>query len=166
MRRKRRSTPPAVFEDPLKDYSPPKYEDELERSLCEDRVDVIKTRPFTTIDADTPIEQALRTMAELDVACLLITERDHLVGIFSERDVLFRVAHQYEQIKGQPVREVMTGRPAAVYETDTPAKAINLMATGGFRHVPILNIEERVVGIIGPRRVTAYLQNLLTETAG
>jgi CBS domain-containing protein len=164
MRRKRRDTQPGTFEDPLKNYDPLDSTDPLERGLCLDRVDVVQVKPFTTLDADATIQDALALMAKHEIACLLITQHDKLVGIFSERDVLNRVAHRYDEIKFKPVRDYMTDKPAAVYETDSPAKALNLMATGGFRHVPILNVEDKVVGIIGPRRVTAYLQKLLKKS--
>lgn len=153
---------PAEFRDPLKNYEPPEYADELERSLTEDTVEaVMQTRPFRTIDPQTPIEQAMRLMVDLDVACLLVTEHDRLVGIFSERDVLAKVADDFETMRSRPVGEVMTPKPVAVYQTDSPAKALNVMVTGGFRHVPILDVDDKLVGILGPRRVTAYVQKYL-----
>lgn len=157
MKRRRRSTQAGEYQDPLKDYSPPDYEDDLERSLCEEMVGVIQTKPFLTIDVETPIEQVLQLMAQHDIASVLVTEANRLIGIFSERDVLNLVAESYDAIKDHTVREVMTKNPVSIDETDSPAKAINLMAVGGFRHVPIVNPHDQVVGIVGPKRVTAYL---------
>jgi len=54
--------------------------------------------------------------------------------------------------------EVMTANPLVVHETDSPGTALNLMAVQSFRHVPILSVDKKVVGIIGPRRLTDYLQ--------
>ena len=157
-RRKRRSTQAGEFEDPINNYDPPTYEDELEQSLGEDEVKSMQTQPYTAIDASVTIEDAVKLMCERDIACVLVTENDRLAGIFSERDVLNKVADRYEQIKSHPITEVMTAKPLAVYETDCPAKPLNLMAVGGFRHVPILDLDEQVVGVLGPRRVTEYLQ--------
>lgn len=157
MRRKRKDTQAGEFNDPLKDYSEPSYEDDMERSICEDRVDTVQITPFVTLDADTTVEQTLRMMYEKNIAWVMITENDRLAGIFSERDVLYKVADRFDQLKGQPIREVMTPDPVFVYETDSPAKALNMMAIGGFRHVPILDLDEKIVGVLGPRRVTAYL---------
>lgn len=160
IKRKRRDTPPGEFRDPLSDYSPPDYADEMERALCEDSVVDIGIRPFITIPPQTAIEAAVRKMAELDVACLMIAEGDRLEGILSERDLL-RVAEKYEQIKNRPVREIMTPNPVIAHSTDSPAKALNQMAVGGFRHIPVLDVDEKIVGIVGPRRATAYLQHQL-----
>ncbi len=56
---------------------------------------------------------------------------------------------------------VMTPDPVCVYETDTPAKALNLMAVGSFRHIPVLDVDGKIVGIVGPSRTSAYLQEKL-----
>ena len=157
-RRKRRTPEDGEFKDPLKDYSPPDYQDQLEQALIEGRVRDMKIEPFTALPSETTIEETLRRMSELNIACVLIVENDRLCGIFSERDVLYRVADRFEQFKGRPVSEVMTPGPSAVHRTDSPAKALNLMADQGFRHVPILNVDDKVVGILGPRRVTTFLR--------
>ena len=157
MRRKRRDIQEGEFNDPLKDYSEPSYEDEMERAVSEDRVDAIQIKPFVTLDANTTVEQTLRMMYEKNIAWVMITEDDRLAGIFSERDVLYKVADRFDELSCKPIREVMTPDPVFVYETDSPAKALNMMAVGGFRHVPILDLDEKIVGVLGPRRVTAYL---------
>ncbi len=151
------------FHDPLGDYARGEHADDLERSLAEETVAAMKTRPFKTIGPGTTIDEAMRTMVDMDIACLLVTEGDRLVGIVSERDVLRRVAEGYPANKDEPVSGVMTPQPVAIYETDTPAKALSVMVIGGFRHVPILDVDDKVVGILGPRRVTAYLQKYLAR---
>ena len=159
MKRRRRSTQAGEFEDPLKDYTTPQFEDSMEQSLSEETVQALKTTPYSQVAPTTTVEETLRLMAQHDIASVLVTENDRLVGIFSERDVLNKVADRYDQLRNQPVRDIMTPNPVVVYETDSPAKAINLMAEGGFRHVPILDINDKVVGILGPRRITSYLRD-------
>jgi len=51
----------------------------------------------------------------------------------------------------------MTHSVMTAYTADSPGKAMNLMAIGGFRHVPILDVDDKVVGILGPRRVSEFL---------
>jgi CBS domain-containing protein len=153
------------FEDPLKNFERPTFDDELERSLAEDPVTVMEHTPFEAVTPDTAVETAMRKMVDLEIACLMVVDPHQggkLVGIFSERDILTRVAPEFDRVKDKPIREVMTPDPIVVYETDTPAKALNLMSIGGFRHVPILDVDDKVIGILGPRRVTAYVQKFLT----
>jgi len=76
--------------------------------------------------------------------------------------VLTKVADEFESVNDGPVSKIMTPNPMAVYVTDSPGKAMNLMATMGIRHVPILDVDDKVVGILGPRRVTNFLKTHLS----
>ncbi len=164
MKRKRRATPPGEFHDPLSNYEEPQFDDNLERSLLLDVIsDVMTYKPFKTVAAKATVEQAMKIMAELEVACLMVTEDDRLVGIFSERDVINKVTENYYAVKDRPISELMTPDPIVVHESDCPAKAINQMAVGGFRHIPVLTVDERIAGILGPRRVVKYVENFLHE---
>ena len=147
------------FKDPLKNYDGPEYADELERTIVESAIDRMRYQPVETIPSDATVEQTMRAMAEQDVGCAVIVDADgRLAGIFSERDVLNRVASRFEQIKDAPITTVMTRSPMAAYTSDSTGKAMNLMAIGGFRHVPILDVDDKVVGVLGPRRVSEFLQ--------
>ena len=158
MRRKRRDTDAGDFSDPLKDYSAADYTDDLERSLSEDEIKSLQITPFDTISPETTVREAMQRMAEIGVACYMVTEDKKLVGVFTERDVLDKVAARYDELVDGPVSAVMTTGVVVAYQTDFVAKAINYMAIGGFRHIPVLDVDDNVVGILGPRRVTAYLQ--------
>ena len=158
MKRKRRPVPPGEYQDPDLVFDPPVFADELERSLAEDTVMVMKTAPFRAVPPDMPVEDMMRAMVRQDIACVVVLEHDKLLGVISERDILTRVAFQYEKVRRRPVREVMTRDPVFVRDTDSPALALNLMAVGGFRHIPIVDVDGRVVGIIGPRRILNYLE--------
>jgi len=160
-KRQRRGADDVEFSDPLKRYEGCTPSDDLERALCEGTVADVGPMSIATASPIDTIESAVIRMAELDVGCLLILETDRLVGIFTQSDLLRRVIDRYDLIKGTLLRDVMTPDPAFVRNTDSPAKAINLMSTGGFRHVPVLDVDDRVVGIIGPRRVTQYLRQHL-----
>ena len=150
------------FQDPLKNYAGPEGVDELEQTLVEAEIALMQIQPVATLPTDATIEQAMRMMADLDIGCTLIVEGDgRLAGIFSERDVLNKVADRYDDIKGSSVSLVMTRSTMAAYTSDSPGKAMNLMAIGGFRHVPILDVDDKVVGILGPRRISKFLQTYL-----
>jgi CBS domain-containing protein len=148
---------PEDFQDPLEDYEPKTYDDPLEEALAEETVAGIRHEPFVSIPPDTPIHAAVKKLSGLQVACLLVEEDRKLVGVFSGRDVLDRVSQEYDQIKHRPIRDVMTSNPFYVYETDSPAAALAVMAVAGFRHVPVLNLDDELVGIVSPQRVTAFL---------
>ncbi len=148
---------PEDFQDPLENYEPKTYEDPLEQALAEETVSAIRHEPYVRIPPDTSVQAAVEKLAGLHVACLLVEQEGKLVGVFSDRDVLSRVAEEYDQLKDQPVSEVMTNNPIYVYETDSPAAALAVMAVAGYRHVPVLNLDDQLVGIVSPQRVTAFL---------
>ena len=88
------------------------------------------------IDASTPIDAAIARMQAEAIDCLLVTEGETLVGIFTDRDAILKVAGSSEG--NRPVREVMTPDPVILRSGDPVAVAIHKMAVGGFRHVPIV----------------------------
>jgi CBS domain-containing protein len=149
---------PEDFQDPLENYDPKKYTDPLERALAEEPVMQIRHEPMATIAPETPIRDAVKRLAGLHVACLLVEQEGKLLGVFSDRDVLDKVALEYDDVKDLPVRDVMTSDPVYVNETDSAAAAFSVMAVAGFRHVPILDVKQNLVGIVSPQRVTAFLE--------
>ena len=93
----------------------------------------------------------------------MVEENGKLVGVFSDRDVLDKVALEFDAVKDRPVRELMTTNPVYVCETDTPAAALAVMAVSGFRHVPLVKLDETILGIISPQRVIKFLREHSAE---
>jgi signal-transduction protein with cAMP-binding, CBS, and nucleotidyltransferase domain len=88
------------------------------------------------IDANARVDDAIARMQSEGIDCLLVTEGEALVGIFTDRDAILKVAGRAGG--DQPVREVMTPDPVILRSGDPVAVAIHKMAVGGFRHVPIV----------------------------
>ncbi len=145
------------FQDPLEDYDPPKYKDPLEEALAEKSVTEIQASPHTVIPADMSVQDAMRKLAGQDIACVMVEEDGRLAGVFSDRDVLDRVALEFDSVKHQPISSVMTTEPVCVYETDSAAAALSVMAVTGYRHVPVVSLDENILGIISPQRLTKFL---------
>lgn len=151
------------YRDPLENYDPKQYAGPLERALATGSVSAIESRPFVTVPPTITVEEAMTKLVDLSIACLLVSENDRLVGIFTERDALNKVALEYEQLKHRPVAEFMTSNPVFVYSTDSPAAALAVMAAAGFRHVPVIDLNNCITGVISPQRVTAFLENYLHD---
>lgn len=150
------------FQDPLENYDPPSYSDPLEEALAEQLVTEIQATPYATVNQETPISEALGKLVGDDIACLLVADDDgKLVGVFSDRDVLNHVALEYDQVKNQPVSSVMTPNPVYVYQSDSAAAALSVMAVSGYRHVPVVDLKEHITGIISPQRVTQFMNQYL-----
>ena len=146
------------YQDPLENYDPRKYEDPLEHALAEETVQAIQSQPYVSVPPNATVGEALRKLVALDVACVLVEDEGKLVGVFSERDLLNKVALEYDQVKNQPITDLMTSNPTYIYNTDSSAAALSVMAATGYRHVPVVDLDEKLIGIIGPLRVTTFLQ--------
>lgn len=147
------------FQDPLENYDPVDYDDPLEEALATQPVSAMQATPYASIAPDTSIRDAVRQLAGMHVACLLVEDDQKLLGVFTDRNVLDQVALEYDQLKHQPVSEVMTTNPVFVYETDSSAAVFTVMAVHGFRHVPVLTNDRKIAGIASPHRISSFLRD-------
>lgn len=110
------------------------------------------------VDATTQAGDAVRLMHEREVDCVLVVERGRLVGIFTDRDAVLKLAGR--SLDSVPLTELMTRDPVVLRHDDTIAVAINKMAVGGFRHIPIVD-EGRPTGVVSARDVFHHLAESL-----
>jgi CBS domain-containing protein len=156
--------PLAAFDDPLSDYRSPAYQNEIQRALAEESVSSIQSQPFIHIRSTAPIRQAVQALHGARASSLLVVEDGKVVGIFTERDVLERVAEQFPKLASRPVREVMTSDPMVVYESDPAGIAVAAIAVAGHRHVPVLKVDATLDGIVSPRRLLHFLERHLEDS--
>ena len=130
---------------------------EVERGLLRDRIESLNPNKPLSVGPDVTIGEVLKTMVARGVGCMMIVEGDRLLGIFSERDAMMRLNVDAAKMADRPVSEVMTVNPATLRERDKIAFALQRMNVGGFRHVPILDSEDRLVGVISIRDILRYL---------
>jgi CBS domain-containing protein len=154
---------PAAFEDPLSDYEPIQYESELHRALAEESAETIQSQPFVQVKSSATIRQAIEALHGSKISSLLVVDEGRVVGIFTERDVLEKVAEQYPKLAGTAVSEVMTANPTVVYETDPAAAALAAIAVGGHRHVPVLGVDNTLHGIVSPRRLFDFIEKYYND---
>jgi CBS domain-containing protein len=126
----------------------PVAQDRVERSLMDDPVSLIRPQEAVTVGPETTVGEALVLMRERDVGAMLVVDAaGHLLGIFSERDVLLKAVGPPGGHAGRPVRDLMTRRPETVREGDSLAFALHKMDCGDYRHLPVLR-DGALVGMI------------------
>lgn len=158
-RRERRQPEPGEFVDPLSNYNPPEIADAVARSITEDTIEIVPFDDHLKARQDMTVHEAVKLMNDNHFACVVVMDDARKpVGIFSERDVLNRVSDNYDAVRNKLLREVMTPNPVTVHKTDSPAKVLNVMVSGGFRHVPVVDEDGRIEGMVGVRKITSYLQ--------
>jgi CBS domain-containing protein len=106
--------------------------------------DAISVTPSTTI------RRAVEIMVSNRVGCVLVVDGRKLVGIFTERDVMIRVVHKGLD-QDRPVSDAMTPEPAVLGPNDPLVFLLNRMVDGGYRHVPIVDLQGQPVGVISVR---------------
>jgi CBS domain-containing protein len=100
--------------------------------------DVLQPRTLVTAPPDASVAEAARRMKLGRVGAILVVEGDRLVGIFTERDALFRVMACGLDPATLALREVMTPEPQTVSPGETFGYALLVMYERGFRHLPVV----------------------------
>jgi len=126
-----------------------------------------KHRPLAVVAPSDSVFHALNIMAQHDVGALLVLEGEQLVGIFSERDYARKIILQGKTSKETLVRDIMSERVAYVTPGTTLDECMALMTEKRFRHLPVLNEDGSVVGIISigdlVKETISTQQFLITE---
>jgi CBS domain-containing protein len=115
------------------------------------------------VHRDQTVAATVQTMQRCDSGCALVVERDRVVAIFTERDFLQRVAAAGRDPANTPVWAVCTPDPTCLHPEDSICYAINLMAVGGFRNVPIVDRERRPIAVLTAAMVRSHLHELVAE---
>ncbi len=103
---------------------------------------------------DATAEQAIRTMVERHVgAVAVLDENTRVAGIFTERDVLRRLSLSGREPGQTPVREVMTTPVEMATLDTTPGQALATMVERHYRHLPIVDDDGRLLGVLSIRNV-------------
>ncbi len=105
---------------------------------------------LTTASVKTTVHEAARLMRETQVGALIIVERGRVVGIFTERDALFRVLAEGLDPEITPMSTVMTADPLTVHPDRPFVYALHLMHENGFRHVLVAE-NGRPLGVVSAR---------------
>ena len=111
---------------------------------------IIEPQEIVSAPADTTVLAAAQLMKKCKVGAVLVVEAGRLVGIFTERDALFRVAADGRDVRHTQLSEVMTRSPQTLHPDKSFAEALHIMHTGGFRHVPVVE-NGHPVGMISAR---------------
>ena len=111
---------------------------------------LMKPKKLLTAPPDMVVSEAAKRMAEKNTGAVLVIENTVLVGIFTERDAVFRVLAKGLDATTTPLRKVMTTHPATLPPGKSYGHALMLMQERGFRHVPVVE-GDHVLGIVSAR---------------
>jgi CBS domain-containing protein len=134
--------------------------------------DVVLRAPLTRLHPAAPVtvapaataREAVELMNRHRFGCVVVIGADGAVaGIFTERDVLRKVAASGKDPAGLSVGDLMTAKPECLPAGATIGFALNKMFVHGYRHIPIVDEKNRPTGIISVRDIVGYLVEYFPE---
>jgi len=124
---------------------------------------LIEDQEPLTAPAKMTVGEAARLMKRSKFGAVMVVENGKLVGIFTERDALFRVIAEGHDAQIIRLANVMTRNPQTIHPDRPFADALQLMHASGFRHVPVVE-DGRPIGMVSARDALGEeLENFVYE---
>jgi CBS domain-containing protein len=112
--------------------------------------EIVRGRTLLHVQAKTTVFEAAEFMSENRIGAVPVLDGGHLVGVFSERDLMTRVVVPGRDPHETSIREVMTQDLVIAQASDTHEHAVAQMAQRGCRHLPVVE-SENLLGFLSLR---------------
>ena len=106
-----------------------------------------KGHQIESVEPDARLSAAIKTLAERKIGAVLVMSQGRIEGILSERDIVRVLGERGAAVLDEPVSAVMTRKVVSCKQADTVAAIMEMMTSGKFRHLPVVE-DGRVVGLI------------------
>ncbi|MEM0492153.1 MAG: CBS domain-containing protein [Acidilobaceae archaeon] len=119
-------------------------------------------RPPVTLPPLATVEDAVKLMYRENVGSIIVTSPEgRVLGIFTEKD-LVRVIGEGKPLSTK-LGEVMTKDPITVREEDTVVKAVTILSEKRIRHLPVVDSEGRIKGVVSVRDIVSIYKRYLEQ---
>ena len=119
---------------------------------------------ITTCEATCTVKEAVKLLAERRIGAMPVVEGDEVVGIFSERDVIYRIADGGPEVLAKPLSEVMTSPPVTVGPEVSALAALSLMTKRRVRHLPVIE-GGKMIGFVSIGDLVKYRIDMIEAEA-
>ena len=116
--------------------------------------EVMTDRP-RAVTPETTVSEAAQLMKSDDIGSLPILEGEQLTGMVTDRDIVIRAIAEGKDPRGMPVREVASRELVTVHADDDLSEALKLMASQQVRRLPVVDEDNRLVGVLAQADVAA-----------
>jgi CBS domain-containing protein len=106
-----------------------------------------KGHQIESVEPDARLSAAIKTLAERKIGAVLVMSQGRVEGILSERDIVRVLGERGAAALDEPVSAVMTRKVVSCKQGDTVAAIMEMMTSGKFRHLPVVE-NDTVVGLI------------------
>jgi CBS domain-containing protein len=126
-----------------------------------------KGRDVVALSSEATLSEAARLLAHKRIGALVVRDANGaLAGILSERDVVRAVAEESASALARPVSAYMTRDVASCTELDTVEELMEMMTRGRFRHVPVLDENNQLCGLVSIGDVVKmHIEETMREAA-
>jgi CBS domain-containing protein len=136
-------------------------------ALLDERLQVVGRSAPVTVPSGTSLRECLAAIRRTGTgdSVFVIDSDGRLLGVLTERDIFGRlVGGDVPPIDlEQPVETLMTTQPHHVHLEDTVRGAIELMQTGRYRNIPLLDDSSQLQGVVRPLDVLKYIAEAFPE---
>lgn len=133
-------------------------------SVTDERLRVLSRREPVTVEPGTSLADCIAAIQRTGTgdSVFVTGPDDRLVGVLTERDIFGRIVGGDVDLD-QPVETMMTTRPHHLHLDETVRDAIDLMQTGRYRNLPLLDDEDHLIGVVRPQDILKYLAEAFPE---
>lgn len=126
---------------------------------------ILKTAdvPPAVVEPTTTVLEAIELMVRKRVGAVVVLQQGRLAGIFTERDVMLRVVLTKRDPSATTMAEVMTSSVESATEDTTAGEALGLMLERHIRHLPIVDPQGQVLGMLSIRNLLQSRVEDLTQ---
>ena len=115
--------------------------------------DVIGKQSLVIVSADMTVREAAKMMHTNNIGAVMVGEGETLTGIFTERDLAFKVVAAGRDPDTVRLAEVMTRNPDTLRPEDSAHDALQRMSKHRYRHLPVVDDSGRVIGMVSIRDI-------------
>jgi CBS domain-containing protein len=147
------------FDDELRTMQELMEEQEIALQDKDLRVPIktLDLKKVVAVEPDASLRQCIETMLARHFGCLLVVKNQQLKGIFTERDVLLKIAGEKIDLAKAKVEDYMSPNPVTLTMNDPIIAALRLMHQGGYRHISIVNENNEPVSVLSIRDIVHYI---------
>lgn len=123
------------------------------------RISELDLRPASTVGIGATVGDAIRTMIRDQVSAVVVVDKGLVAGIFTERDVMLRVATSYLAPDEVRIADRMTPAPETLRPDDAIAYVVSRMLDRGYGHVPVVDDGGRPLHILSMRDLMMHIMD-------
>ena len=119
-----------------------------------------------SVEASQTVLDALKVMADAHIGAILVTENGKIIGIYTERDYLYKGEIEGRSAKDTKLKDVMVSKMITVTNETTVEQCMGLMKQYRIRHLPVVE-HDQLIGLVSMRDVmVAAIENKESEIRG